>query len=312
MRFIDLFAGMGGFRLALQDLGHECVFSSEIDPIACDVYESNFGDRPAGDITNIPANEIPEFDVLCAGFPCQPFSIIGEGKGFADTRGTLFFDIVRIAKFHRPKFMILENVKRFTTHDGGKTLETVYRELQALGYKLNHKVLNARDFGLPQNRERIIILASLEHPAPSMDFEKVPMTPLSKILDNDSEVPSTYFASQYIQERRRNSAIGKANIEPSIWHENKSGNISILPYSCALRAGASYNYLLVNGIRRLTSRENLRLQGYPESYILTTSYGNARRLAGNSVPVPMIRAVAELLLHARVQIGSRQLSLVYG
>ena len=159
IRFIDLFAGIGGFRLAFESVGAKCVFSAEIDRHACETYRLNFGDYPLRDVSEIEAKELPDFDILCAGFPCQPFSIAGERKGFCDTRGTLFFDIERIIKEKQPKAFILENVKGLTSHDKGQTLKVILETLEKkLNYKVFYQVLNSKDYGVPQNRERIYII----------------------------------------------------------------------------------------------------------------------------------------------------------
>ena len=156
--FIDLFAGIGGFRIAFKSFGAKCAFSSEWDKYSQEVYSWNFHEEPYGDITKIKENEIPKHDILCAGFPCQAFSISGKQKGFEDTRGTLFFDVARIVKYHKPDFLFLENVKNFEKHDKGRTLEIVKQVLNELDYDIYHKVLNASRFGIPQARERIFIL----------------------------------------------------------------------------------------------------------------------------------------------------------
>ena len=158
MCFIDQFAGIGGFRYALESFGCKCVFSSEWDKYCQESYELNFHETPYGDITKIDEKDIPPFDILCAGFPCQPFSISGNQKGFLDTRGTLFFDIVRIVKYHKPKVIFLENVKNLKAHNGGATFQIIEKTLTDLNYTLYYKVLNAKNFGLPQNRERIAIV----------------------------------------------------------------------------------------------------------------------------------------------------------
>ena len=295
LTFIDLFAGIGGIRLPFDELGHKCVFSSEWDKAACKTYEANFGDIPHGDITKIKEMEIPEHDLLLAGFPCQAFSIMGKMKGFSDTRGTMFFEIERILSYHKPKAILLENVKQLTTHDHGNTFRVILERLSALGYSVKYKVLNALDFGLPQKRERIIIVGFLDSALAerfNFDFEKKPYN-LSDILEDDSEIGKSFFASDFIQKKRREATTEKEKFYPSVWHENKSGNISILDHSCALRTGASYNYLLVNGVRRFTPRELLRLQGFPDSFKIVVSYQEIRRQTGNSVAVPMIRMVAQ-------------------
>lgn len=294
LKYIDLFAGIGGLRIPFDELGYHCVFSSEWDEKACETYKANFNEMPAGDITKISAADIPSFDLCLAGFPCQAFSIMGKMEGFADTRGTMFFEVERILKYHKPRAILLENVKQLTTHDKGRTFKVILDRLSALGYSLTYKVMNALDFGLPQKRERIIIVG-FSDPALSdrfsLDFKKKSYD-LAAILEDDTEVDPSLFASDYIREKRQKAVEGKEVFYPSIWHENKSGNISVLDYSCALRTGASYNYLLVNGIRRPSSRELLRLQGFPDSFKIVVSHQEIRRQTGNSVAVPMVREVA--------------------
>lgn len=300
IRYIDLFCGIGGFRYASQyafdKLGLEgrCVFSSDIDKYAQESYEANFGERPAGDITKIEASEIPDFDILFGGFPCQAFSICGLQKGFADnTRGTLFFDIARIIKEKQPQAFVLENVKNLASHDNGKTLKTILEVLRdELGYHVDYKLLNALDFGLPQKRERIIIIGSKKPFLMDWTFDVEKKKTLDDILEK--EVDKKHYASPEIVAKRK--AKHTASVYPSIWHENKSGNISSYPYSCALRAGASYNYLLVNGERRLTPREMLRLQGFPDSFKMAVSDTQTRKQAGNAIPVDMVAKVIERFL----------------
>ena len=296
--FVDIFAGIGGTRIPFDELGGNCVFTSEWDPHAQDMYEANFGERPQGDITKIDASKIPDHDILIAGFPCQPFSIIGSKKGFADTRGTLFFDIERILAEKQPSAFLLENVKMLTNHDKGRTFSVIQEKLRSLGYDINWKVLNALDFGLPQKRERVIIVGlqkktAFEFPQPIK--EKIS---LSEIIEKHETVDNKHFASKYIIKKRKEKTAGRKIPSLSIWHENKRGDIGINEFSCALRAGASYNYLLVDGIRRLTPRENLLLQGFPRSFKIVSNDAQVRKQAGNSVPVPLIREVAKQLLKA--------------
>lgn len=295
--FIDLFAGIGGFRLAMQAVGGKCIFSSEFNEAAQKTYFANYGDMPFGDITLEETKRyIPEnFDVLCAGFPCQAFSIIGKRKGFADTRGTMFFEIQKILQKHRPKAFFMENVKQLVTHDKGKTFNVILGILTDLGYYVKWKVLNALDFGVPQKRERVIIVGFLDKKKTdlfSFDFEKKPYS-LSDILQRDDEVDESLFVSDRILQKRKESTKDKKVFYPSIWHENKAGNISVLDYACALRTGASYNYLLVNGYRRPSSRELLRLQGFPEDFKIVVSHQEIRKQTGNSVAVPMMTEVAK-------------------
>lgn len=295
--FIDLFAGIGGIRLPFTELGYKCVFSSEWDKHAKKTYLANFGEIPFGDICKESTKKfIPHsFDVLLAGFPCQAFSIMGKRKGFEDTRGTLFFEVASILKTHRPKAFLLENVKQLTTHDSGRTFKTILDTLDELGYSYKWSILNALDFGLPQKRERVIIVGFAEECLINefdFNFEKKGYS-LSDILENDADVDESLYASELILAKRLERTKDKKVFYPSVWHENKSGNISILDYACALRTGASYNYLLINGKRRPSSRELLRLQGFPDNYRIAVSHSEIRRQTGNSVAVPMIRAIAE-------------------
>lgn len=293
--FIDLFAGIGGIRIPFDEMGYDCVFSSEWDAKACQTYFANFGTVPFGDITKIPAERIPKHDVLLAGFPCQAFSIMGKMQGFADTRGTMFFEIERILKYHHTPYILLENVKQLVGHDGGRTFKVILERLNQLGYHVKWQILNALDFGLPQKRERVIIVGFLDKADCDAFSFNIPHIPycLADILEPDENVDPSLFASDHIVTKRREKTAGKNIVYPSIWHENKAGDISVHDYSCALRTGASYNYLLVNGLRRPTSRELLRLQGFPEKYRIAVSHQDIRRQTGNSVAVPMIRMVAQ-------------------
>ncbi len=298
INYIDLFCGIGGFRIAAAQvfdkyhIPSKCVFSSDIDPYARETYQANFGDLPTGDITQIEAEQIPDHDILFAGFPCQPFSIIGKGEGFEDTRGTLFFDIARILDAKRPKAFVLENVKRLVGHDKGRTLKKIFKVLTDLGYYYDYRVLNALDYGLPQKRERVFIVGFHKPVQFQWPAKQTSYVSLSHILETD--VDEKYSASERIRQKRLTKHTPKHN--PAVWHENKSGNVSSYPFSCALRAGASYNYLLVNGERRLTPREMLRLQGFPDSYQIVVSDAQIRKQAGNAVPVNVVRAVLESFL----------------
>jgi len=293
VRFIDLFAGIGGMRIPFEELGCKCVFSCDWDKDAQKTYEANFGERPAGDITKIDACDIPDHEVLLGGFPCQAFSIIGKMNGFQDTRGTLFFDIERILKEKRPPAFLLENVKMLVNHQKGRTFRVILDHLRALDYFVHWRVLNALDFGVPHKRERVFIVGFLEN----YDFQFPRGNPgkyksLTEILEK--RVPEKYFASNSIVMKRKRDHTPE--ITPSIWHENKGGNIASHPFSCALRSGASYNYLLVNGERRLTPRECLRLLGFPEWYRIDGTISAMRKLTGNSVCVPVVKAIALRIL----------------
>ena len=290
LTFADMFCGIGGFHVAASRLGMRCVFACDIDAEARRAYSRNFGIEPAGDITTIEPSEIPDHDVLMAGFPCQPFSIIGDMRGFDDTRGTLFFDLATVIAEKSPSLVVLENVRQLSSHNKGRTLKRIMEILAELGYKADWRILNALDYGLPQKRERTFIVgfrdhsATLDWPQPVGDHPS-----LDTVLEDDA--PEKYYASERIRLKRKESHTSQFN--PGIWHENKGGNVSSHPFSCALRAGASYNYLLVNGERRLTPREMLRLQGFPEWFELPGSYQQIRKQTGNAVPVPMAQAVLE-------------------
>ena len=293
-KFIDLFAGIGGLRLAMETAGGSCVFSSEIDPLAQATYEANFGERPAGDITHIPPESVPDHDVLVGGFPCQPFSIIGNRKGFADTRGTLFFSIEEILRVKRPRAILLENVKLFRTHDNGRTCQVVLRKLNDLGYHTHTTILNALNFGVPQKRERTFIVGFQENLRFSFPSPLAYRPSLATVFERDEDVDPKLFVTQYIREKRlaRLKRQGREPFFPSMWHENKGGFIGMHPFSCALRHNASYNYLLVNGYRRPSSRECLRLQGFPDSFKIVVPHTAVRAQAGNAVAVPVVTAIA--------------------
>lgn len=296
-KFIDLFAGIGGIRIAFERNGAECVFTSEWDTEAQKTYIANFNDEVHGDITKIQAKDIPDHDILTGGFPCQAFSIIGRRKGFEDTRGTLFFDVARILKEKQPYAFLLENVKQLTTHDEGRTFSVIISTLKELGYFVHYKVLNALDFGLPQRRTRVVIVGFKKNHPFVFPTEGKARKSLDDLLEPESQIDSKHFVSERVRQKflKRVKSIPEGN---TIWHENKSGNIGVHDYSCALRAGASYNYLTVNGKRRLTPRENLRLQGFPDDYKIVVPDSSIRKQAGNSVPIDMIQAVAENMMKA--------------
>ncbi len=301
-RFIDLFAGIGGIRIGLERAGGTCVFSSEWDEQAAQSYEHYFGEKPAGDITKIESEEIPDHDILAGGFPCQAFSIMGDKEGFNDTRGTLFFEIERILRVKKPRAILLENVRNLVSHDGGRTFKKILSHLGLLGYHIHWRILNALNYNLPQKRERVIIVGFLEnHPFVWPSAQPL-SAKLEDILEPNEVVDKKHFASERVLQSVEQRLVGK-KIPEGRWicHENKSGNISPLSYSCALRAGASYNYLLVEGRRRLTPRENLRLQGFPDDFPIAVPDSAIRKQCGNSVPVKMIEAVAKQIVTALKQ-----------
>jgi DNA (cytosine-5)-methyltransferase 1 len=316
--FIDLFAGIGGFRLALNSFGLKCVFTSEWDKSAQEVYKQNFFDLPEGDITKIPAASIPRHDILCGGFPCQAFSISGKQKGFEDTRGTLFFDIARIVEYHHPKILILENVKNFGSHDGGRTLTTVKNTLENLGYNIFFKVLNAGWYGVPQNRERIFIVGfkynlKIKH----FEFPKPLMTPccVQDIALNDS------LTDKYIIKRKDITLRKHVDIELGLFKQlpmrpiqigivNKGGQgeriYHHLGHSITLSAygggaGAKTGlYMINNKIRKLAPRECARLMGFPDSFEMHASQAQCYKQFGNGVVVNVVQSVVKQIIDTLV------------
>lgn len=310
--FIDLFAGIGGFRIALQDLGGKCIFSSDIDRHVQDVYERNFGEYPFGDITSLNKTIIPPHDILCAGFPCQPFSISGLKKGFEDTRGTLIYDVFEIIKLRSPKVVFLENVKHLIHHDKGNTLKVILRDLKRMGYKTTFQVLNASDFGVPQNRERVIIIG---HKDKLFDFNKIQKTPKPKLkdfLDNDGDFeflsenlytlidepkkqPSGLIFCGY-----RNKKIRKAGVRPGTEHLSRvhkqpnriysvEGTHPTLP---SQETSGRFWIYTDNDVRKLTINECYRIMGFPDYFIKSNVLGERYKQIGNSVCIPMIRETA--------------------
>lgn len=305
--FIDLFAGIGGIRLGFESVGGHCVFSSEFDESACKTYEANFGEHPSGDITKIAAKDIPDFDVLLGGFPCQAFSIIGKKEGFEnETCGTLFFEIERILKEKKPKAFMLENVRNLTAHDKGNTFKVIRTHLEALGYTVYAKVLNALDYGVPQKRERIIIVGFKDNILFSFP-DPVPVSrrkTLKDILEVD--VDEKYYVKDRIRESRLMRLKNPNYPKPYISHENMAGSITPHPYSSCLRAGASANYILINDERRPTEREMLRIQGFPDTFKIVVPYSQIKHQTGNSVAVPVIKAVANQMINALKQFESNK------
>lgn len=300
-KFIDLFAGIGGIRRPFQKLGGTCVFSSEIDKFAIKTYEANWNETPSGDITKIEAADIPNFDILLAGFPCQAFSIAGKRKGFNDTRGTMFFEVERILEYHKPKCFMLENVKGLLNHDKGNTFKTMKDILeQKLNYKIFYKVLNAKDFGVPQNRERIIIVGFKNH---NVEFEfPKPLgikTRLGDILDQD--VDSKYTISDKIwasHKRRKEKHKAKGNgFGYSLFNEDSEYTSTI-----SARYYKDGSEILIEQAgknpRRLTPREAARLQGFDDDFKLVVSDLQCYKQFGNSVPTKMIEAVANKIIDA--------------
>ncbi|TCC90350.1 DNA cytosine methyltransferase [Pedobacter frigiditerrae] len=318
-KFIDLFAGIGGFRLAMQNLGGKCVFTSEWDREAKRTYKANFGERPFGDITKEETKVfIPDsFDLLCAGFPCQAFSIAGKRGGFEDTRGTLFFDVAEIIKRKRPKAIFLENVKGLRNHNGGKTLATILNVLRTdLGYFVPEpQIVNAKDFGVPQNRERIYIVGFRgDLGIESFEYPKAMDKKVSFAQVKEEEVPATkYFLStQYVQtlvnhkERHANkgNGFGYAIIpDEGISNAIVVGGMGrernlVLDHRITDFTPTTHIRGTVNreGIRKMTPREWARLQGFPDNYLIPVADASAYKQFGNSVAVPAIQETARAIL----------------
>ena len=318
-KFIDLFAGIGGFRLAMQNLGGKCVFTSEWDKDAQKTYRANFGEVPFGDITKEETKKfIPDgFDVLCAGFPCQAFSIAGKRGGFEDTRGTLFFDVAEIIKRKKPKAIFLENVKGLRNHNGGKTLATILNVLRNdLDYFVPEpQIINAKDFGVPQQRERIYIVGFRKDQG-VIEFEyPKPLKKKLKFADvKEKKVPATkYFLStQYVQtlinHKERHESKGNGFGYAIIPDDGIANSIVVggmgrernLVYDHRITDFTPTTHIkgIVNreGIRKMTPREWARLQGFPDKYVIPVADASAYKQFGNSVAVPAIQATANEIL----------------
>jgi DNA (cytosine-5)-methyltransferase 1 len=328
-RFIDLFAGIGGIRIPFDELGGECVFSSEWDKFAQATYEKNFGEKPSGDITKIAARSIPDHDILLAGFPCQAFSLAGLKNGFLDTRGTMFFEIQRILAEKRPKAFLLENVKQLRGHQGGETLKTILQVLRGeevpyisddvpmslearkslsvrLNYNVDFRILKATEFGVPQNRERIYIVGfdKSEFPkiSPTDLFNNLrkenAATSLGKILEKNETVPDKYTLSNrlwsgLIKRMERHKSNGNGFGHSVFTRESPASNTITSRYYKDGREVLIDQSDVGKNPRRLTPQECARLQGFPEWFdISAVSDAQTYRQFGNSVSVPVIRAIS--------------------
>lgn len=314
--FIDLFAGIGGFRIAFNNEKFKCVFSSEINKHCQEVYLKNYKELPYGDITKINPEEIPNFDVLTGGFPCQPFSICGLRKGFEDTRGTLFFNICNIVKVKQPKVVVLENVKHLIYHDNGNTFKVIIESLEDLGYNTQFKILNARDFGVPQNRERLIIVAARYG---HFNFNKIHynLNPpkLRTILDRDIQNVEYLPKNEYTLLKNirkqdsgllfvgyRNKGIWKKGIRPNTEHLSRVHRQPNRIYSVdgihptipsQETSGRFFVYLPeIDEVRKLTINECYKLMGFPSSFKKSPIIGEAYKQIGNSVCIPLIQEIA--------------------
>lgn len=305
MTFIDLFAGLGGFRIALESLGAKCVYSNEWDEPVQKVYADNFGDVPEGDITQVDETMIPDHDILCAGFPCQAFSISGKQLGFEDSRGTLFFDVARIVKAKNPKIVFMENVKNFATHDGGRTLAVVKATMEKLGYRFHQKVLNAVDFGVPQKRERIYMVCfrndlnveSFNYPKPfelTRHVEDFLLEDESLVKDLYVDRPDTYFNgvedTEYSNKSVRLGIVNKGGQGERIY---STKGIAITLSANGGGVFAKTGGYLINGkTRKLHPRECARIMGYPDSYKICKSTNQAYKQFGNSVVIDVLQLIA--------------------
>lgn len=308
-KFIDLFAGIGGFRLALESFGAECVYSNEWDKFAQETYQKNFGEIPEGDITQVDEISIPDHDILCAGFPCQAFSISGKQKGFDDSRGTLFFDVARIIKEKRPKVVFLENVKNFATHNGGNTLHVVKNTMHELGYSFDYDVLNSIHYGIPQKRERIYMVSfrnditreTFVFPKPFKleryveDF-LLPSeyTKKYEVYRDDLVLNSNARVSENFNKSIRVGTVGKGGQGERIYSP-KGIAITLSAYGGGVFAKTG-GYLIDGKTRRLHPRECARIMGFPDSYKLHPSDNQAYKQLGNSV-------VIDVLQYITMQIG---------
>lgn len=310
IRYIDLFAGIGGFHQAMDSFDGKCVFASEWDKEAAKTYFDNYKICPDGDITKIEEDNIPKHDMLCGGFPCQAFSISGKQKGFEDTRGTLFFDIARIVKHHKPKVLLLENVRNFAKHDGGKTLKTVVQILENLNYTVHHSVLNASDYGLPQNRQRIFIVCFRKNlnidsfNFPESTNKKVCLCGILEDSPKNAKVvdrPDTFFTRTFNPLINLFGEIDLPNKPIQIGYVNKGGQgeriysqyghaITLSAYGGG--AGAKTGLYYIDGkIRKLSPRECARVQGFPDTFKISPLLAQSYKQFGNSVAVTVLKAI---------------------
>ena len=302
--FIDLFAGLGGFRIALESLGAKCVYSNEWDKSVQQVYADNFGDIPEGDITQVDEKKIPNHDILCAGFPCQAFSISGKQRGFEDSRGTLFFDVARIVKVKRPKIVFMENVKNFASHDNGRTLEVVKNTMEELGYTFYQKVLNAVDYGVPQKRERVYMvcfredleISEFKYPKPfklSRYVEDFLLEDEELLKDLYVERPDTYYNGVvddvYSNKSIRLGIVNKGGQGERIY-STKGIAITLSAYGGGVFAKTG-GYLVNGRTRRLHPRECARIMGYPDEYKICSNKNQAYKQFGNSVVIDVLQLI---------------------
>lgn len=301
--FVDLFAGLGGFRLALESFGLKCVYSSEINNRVREVYKNNFGEYPNGDITKIDAKDIPDHDILCAGFPCQAFSISGKQLGFNDTRGTLFFDVARIVKEKQPKVVFMENVKNLQSHDSGRTLQVIKTTMEELGYKFYAKVLSASDYGVPQKRERIYIVCfrdNIEFNFPEPEELKIHVEDI--LMDGNEDL---YVNREDIHYNgKKDNTYSDKPIRLGIVNKGGQGERIYSVKGTAITLSSSGGGVfaktggyLVNGRpRKLSPRECARLMSFPDDYKLDESDNQAYTQLGNSVVVEVLKKIMKEII----------------
>ena len=269
-KFIDLFAGIGGIRIAFESVGGKCVFSSEVDIHAQKTYQTNFGEEPHGDITKVNPLDIPDFDVLCAGFPCQPFSQAGYKLGFEDTRGTLFFNIAEIIKEKKPKAFFLENVRGLLKHDEGKTFQVIEKVIEELGYSFYYKIVRASDFNLPQHRPRLFMVGFKDR---------------NTIFEFPTPQPLTFKMKDIFGAEEVNKEIGF-----TLRVGGRGSNIN---------DRRNWEFYMVDGkIKRISILEAKKMQGFPEDYIFPVSEVQAMKQLGNSVAINAVQAVAKNMIRS--------------
>ena len=305
-KFIDLFCGLGGFRIAMEKIGGKCVFSSDNNIEVCKVYEENFGDNPYSDITEVSEKDIPQFDVLCAGFPCQPFSIAGKRMGFNDSRGTMFFEVARIIKHNKPKIAFLENVSGIVSHDSGKTIKVITNTLEELGYVVNTKIMNAKDYGIPQNRNRWYCVAirkdiynkKFEFPEKcNLKYTLNDSIENKKISDYNSTVIAMNNIFKFIDNFKnsdryyKNNFIIASEIRASKCNFRSDGISPCL--TAKMGTGGNNIPVVVELKRKLTEKECLKIMGYPDEYKIKPNNMQSYKQIGNSVVVPLITEIAK-------------------
>lgn len=308
--FIDLFCGIGGFRLALEALGTRCVFSCDKDRQARKTYQANFGEEPEGDITTIAADSIPDFNILCGGFPCQPFSIAGKQRGFKDTRGTLFFEIARIIKAKQPEVVFLENVPNLARHDNGNTLRVILDTLDGLGYNVHYQVLNAAYYGVPQIRKRIYFVCfrkdlQVDFSFPKPTFEDVAVEDYPEENVDEKyylDINSITFYKPDTDVRQldtyRMGYIGSISQGRRVY--GVKGCAPTFVVSARGPAGSTEAYYINGRVRRLTPYESKRIMGFPDDFIFPVKEERIYQQLGNSVAVPVVRMIAEKIVETGI------------